>query len=292
MLINVTGRERSVASPPTHHTTSTSGLKLKINKPRPIDPSPTPSNSALASVSNSQGIGGNIDFSLPPQPARSLIPPRPGVQPPPIPGPKRQAEVDEDFSNTKAPTQIAQPTFWSSVEPYLRDIREDDLAMLNFKAEAPELYEIPARGRHYTEVWDEEDGNPLGTTPRLPVPALRQASGSQAQTTAATAATPAPAHFVPAVDMTNEQLVVEHKGLGSLTERIIAGVLGRSRREDPPTSTTTTANGDGYAYAGNNKAHPVDVADLEEKMKRELKSVMLLGDHEDVSPFLAFRVIL
>ena len=41
--------------------------------------------------------------------------------------------MDEDFSNTKAPNQVAFTTFWSSVEPYLREVREDDLAMLGFK---------------------------------------------------------------------------------------------------------------------------------------------------------------
>ena len=61
------------------------------------------------------------------------MPTRPGVHKPPKPGPKKQSEVDEDYSNVKAPNQIGLPTFWNSVEPYLREIREDDLAMLGFK---------------------------------------------------------------------------------------------------------------------------------------------------------------
>lgn len=180
--------------------------------------------------------------------------------------------MDEDFSNTKAPSQIAQPTFWSSVEPYLRDIREDDLAMLNFKADAPELFEIPARGRHYTEVWDEEDGNPPGTTPRVAVPALRHAmlASTQGQGTSTS-------HFVPATEMKDEHLVTENKGLGSLTERIVAGVLGRIKREGPSTAP------DADKYDGNHDVGNVDVADMEDRMKRELKGIMLLGENEDVS---------
>jgi transcriptional adapter 3 len=103
----------ATASPPQ---ASTSGLKLKL---LPSKPSPAPS--------------GHLDFTLPPQPNRPLVPPRPGVQKPPKPGPKRQAEVDIDFSNVKVSNQIAATAFQSSIDPYLRDLREDDLAMLGFK---------------------------------------------------------------------------------------------------------------------------------------------------------------
>lgn len=257
-----------MASPPTHHTTSTSGLKLKINKARPVDPSPTPSGSTLLAPLAVTSNGTTIDFSLPSVPTRALVPPRPGIQPPPKPGPKRQADVDEDFSNVKAPSQIAQPTFWSSVEPYLRDIREDDLAMLNFKADAPELYEIPARGRHYTEIWDEEDGNPPGTTARFSVPSLRQATS--------TPSAPITPHYVPATELKDDHLVQEHKGLGSLTERLVAGLLGRSRKEPAPPPEADK-------YDGNRDIGKVDVAELEDRTKRELKSVTLLGEHDDVS---------
>lgn len=131
-------RSNPLASPPhMTHMTSTSGLKLKLSSAHPTSrphphphPSPTPSSSTNAGAAH---IGANIDFSLPANPARPLVPPRPGIQKPLKPGPKRQYEVHEDFSNTKAPSQVAFTTFWSSVEPYLREVREDDLAMLGFK---------------------------------------------------------------------------------------------------------------------------------------------------------------
>lgn len=131
-------RSSVLASPPHPiHTTSTSGLKLKLSSTHPKsrphphpDPSPTPSGHT---PSASALAGASIDFSLPPNPARPLVPHRPGVQKPIQPGPKRQDEVDGNFSNTKAPNQVAFTTFWSSVEPYLREVREDDLTMLGFK---------------------------------------------------------------------------------------------------------------------------------------------------------------
>jgi transcriptional adapter 3 len=155
--------------------------------------------------------------------------------------------------------------FWSSMEAYIRDIREDDLAMLNFKADAPESFDIPARGRHYTEIWDDEDGNPPGTTPRVAVPALRQPHGGVSVP-----------HFVPAAEMKDELLVEENRGLGNLTERVVAAVV-LGQPEDEATKT-----GDPSIYEGNRDVMRVDVLDLEERMKKELRGVMLLGEHEEV----------
>jgi len=146
----VRDRSMTLASPPPPavHTSSTSGLKLKLapshTKARPHlqpDPSPTPSASTPTA---SALLGAGIDFSLPHALARPLVPPRPGVQKPLKPGPKRQADVEEDFSSVKVPSQIAFTTFWSSVEPYLREIREDDLALLNFKVHC----HFPFRSNH------------------------------------------------------------------------------------------------------------------------------------------------
>lgn len=267
-----TARDRSstLAASPPHAHPQASSLKLKLPtqaKQRP-DPSPAPSSSG-------------IDFSLPSQASRPLVPARPGVQKPMKPGPKRQADVDEDYSNTKAPNQVLFTTFWTSVEPYLREIREDDLAMLGFKADAPESYEIPPRGRHYTEVWDEEDGALPGTTPRVSVPNMRLPPAASGKNPAAPAA-----HFVPATELKDENLMEEFKGLGNITERVVAAVV-----PDPDTARAKAEAVKGKAAeegSGGREAARVDVADLEDRMKRELRSVMLLGEHEEVGWLLVF----
>lgn len=177
--------------------------------------------------------------------------------------------MDEDYSDKKAPSQIAIQTFWQNVEPYIRDIREDDLAMLNFKADTPDSYVIPNRGRHYTEIWDEEDGNPPGTTSRFPVPSMRQGD-----------APPPLTHFV-ASEVRDINLIEENRGLGPMTERIVAAVIGgrdvgeinkeeAARRPEPMDDVQRDAA-------------RVDVVDLEDRVKKELRSVMLLGEHEEVS---------
>jgi transcriptional adapter 3 len=41
-------------------------------------------------------------------------------------------EVKEDFSKAKPPTQVSITTFYSSVEPWLRPLREDELGLLEW----------------------------------------------------------------------------------------------------------------------------------------------------------------
>ncbi|WRT64729.1 uncharacterized protein IL334_001663 [Kwoniella shivajii] len=277
-------RDRSVphlSPPPNHghhghpHQSSTSGLKLKLSQAHPLshsknprpptDPSPTPS---IA------GPSSNIDFSLPAIPVRPLIPPRPGIQKPMKPGPKKQSEVDEDFSNAKAPSQVAFTSFWSGVDPYLKDVKEDDLAMLGFKADAPESYEVPARGRHYTEIWDEEDDVPPGTTSRFPVPNLRLQQIQQQLNGPAILP-----HFVPTNELRDENLVDEQRGLGSLTERVVAAVVGKLGFGEKNENAEKAA-----AEIADVEPAKVDVVDLEERMKKELKAVMLLGEHDEYDP--------
>lgn len=259
-------------STPPPHQASTSGLKLKLapgvhnkSRPQPVDPSPTPSSTASAPLP-----GGHIDWTLPAPPQRALVPPRPEVQKPLPAGPKRQSEVDEDYSDKKAPSQIAMATFWQNVEPYIRDIREDDLAMLNFKADTPDSYLIPARGRHYTEIWDEEDALPPGTTPRFPVPNLRQAANGTHQ--------PPLVHCVP-TEIRDANLLEENKGLGSMTERVVAAVIGG---DDIAAAAKEAADKKPEPEGEAVNATRVDVVDLEDRVKKELRSVMLLGEHEEV----------
>lgn len=140
--------------------------------------------------------------------------------------------------------------------------------MLNFKAEQPDLFTIPPRGRHYTEIWDEEDGNLPGTTSRFPVPTLRPPPKG-------------PLVHCVATEIRDPNLVEEHRGLGPITERLVAAVIGG---EDLAKANKDAAAGrpepDGDV---SREAARVDVVDLEERVKKEMRSVMLLGEHEEVS---------
>jgi transcriptional adapter 3 len=126
---------------------------------------------------------------------------------------------------------------------------------------------MPPRGKHYTEIWDAEDGKEPGTTPRFSVPGVRQAAGTSQ------GGLPLPHMVIPSEF---EVVVDEQRGLGNLTERLVAGTVqcegeqrvGRAEEQ----------------WMAEEDPVKVDVVDLEDRVKRELRSVMLLKDHEDVSP--------
>ena len=77
----------------------------------------------------------------------------------------------EDFSKSKQPSQVQVNTFYTSIEPWLRPIKEEDIGFLQYTADEVEPFIMPKLGRHYSVVWEEEDianyGMPLpGRQPR------------------------------------------------------------------------------------------------------------------------------
>ena len=82
--------------------------------------------------------------------------------------------------------------------------------------------------------------------------------------------------------MRDEALVDDHRGLGHLTERVIAAVLGDLETANAMREEVAGKVGDGLAE-GQRDPMRVDVVELEERIKRELRAVMLLGEHEEVS---------
>ncbi len=77
----------------------------------------------------------NITFAHPSASSSArLVPARPPIPPPPKPGPKRQKDVNDDFTQVKhTGAQVQLSSFWTTLEGYLRDVSEDDLAMLGFR---------------------------------------------------------------------------------------------------------------------------------------------------------------
>ncbi|GLB35590.1 putative histone acetyltransferases subunit 3 [Lyophyllum shimeji] len=177
-----------------------------------VPPPPKAQKSVVSSVQPHVKPPPGPDFSVP-QPY-ALLPLRPPIPPPPLPGPSKPTEVMEDFSKSRQPSQIAVTTFYTSIEPWLRNIREEDVGFLEHTGDEVEPYILPKLGRHYLEVWEDQDAGlippvlvGLGTEPSEPP----------------NFAAPTP-KWDPST-LTETDLLTEERGHGPLTERVISALL-------------------------------------------------------------------
>ncbi|KZT03474.1 uncharacterized protein LAESUDRAFT_333434 [Laetiporus sulphureus 93-53] len=218
------------------------------------------------------------DFALPPQ--SSLLPARPPVLPAPVAGPSTPTEVTEDFSRSKPPgNQVQVSTFYTSIEPWIRPIKEEDIGFLEYTGDDVEPFVLPKRGRHYSEVWEEEDtalyGGPLPTTVAVRATAPRHASVSE----------PLP-RWEPSTLMETD-LLTEERGHGPLSERLVSALIpmhdatewkGVKAAEEAMEGRPGT-NG-AAAQAARDK---LNVADLEDRVKNVLRFYGLLHETPDFS---------
>lgn len=153
------------------------------------------------------------DWSLPS--SQNLLVTKPPALPPPLPGPSKPTDVKDDFSRSKQPSsQVPVTTFYASIEPWLRPIKEEDIGFLEFNGDEVEPFIVPKLGRHYADNWEEEDiasyGAPLQSTL-----AARVASIST---------TPPKGKWDPST-LTEQDLLSEERGHGPLTERLVSALL-------------------------------------------------------------------
>ncbi|KAI6009576.1 histone acetyltransferases subunit 3-domain-containing protein [Pisolithus orientalis] len=189
------------------------------------------------------------DFSVPP--SVQLLPPRPPVAPPPVAGPSKPTEVMEDFSKLKQPPQVPVNTFYTSIEPWIRGIKEEDIGFLEFTGDEIEPYIIPKLGRHYTE------GDSSGSLPKWDPSTLSE-----------------------------PDLLTEERSHGPLTERLISALLpmpdvtvwkGVKAAEE---AMEGRPGGTGAAAARREK---VNVADLEERIQDTMRFHGLLPEPPNYS---------
>ena len=175
-------------------------------------------------------------------------------------------DVNEDFSTSKRPSQV--PSFirvFRVIKPWIRNIKEEDIGFLKYTADEVEPYIIPKLGRHYSEVWEEEDiaiyGGPL------PGFSVTLAGGSEGLSSA-----PAP-KWDPSTLMESD-LLVEERGHGPLTERLVSALLpmpdmtvwkGVKAAED---AMEGRPGGSGAAAA---KREKVNVALLEDRIRDTMR---------------------
>lgn len=190
-------------------------------------------------------------------------------------GPSKPTEVMEDFSKAKQPNQVLVTTFYTSVEPWLRPIKEEDIGFLEYTHDEVEPFVMPKLGRHYSELWEEEDIAQYGVA--LPGTAAVR-SGASLPGSASTAPLP---RWEPAT-LAEADLLTEERGHGPLTERLVSALIpmqnatewkGVKAAEEAMEGRPGT-NG-AAAQAARDK---LNVADLEERVKNVMRFHGLLEE--------------
>ncbi|KAG6853097.1 hypothetical protein C0991_006900 [Blastosporella zonata] len=231
----------------------------------PPPPPPKPQKPVASSSQPPPKSHPGADFTLPP--SHSLLTPRPPIPPPPIPGPSKPTEVTEDFSKSKQPSQVTVTTFYTSIEPWIRNIREEDVGFLEHTGDEVEPYVLPKLGRHYLDVWDDQDAGRI--------PPLGEPTHSFAP--------PAP-KWDPST-LTEADLWTESHGHGPLTERVLSALLpiadagwkGVKAAED---AMEGRPGGSGAAAA---KKERLNVTDLETRIRDTMRYHGLLDSVPDFS---------
>lgn len=196
------------------------------------------------------------------------------------PGPG-QSMVKEATTGRRGGRDLQQTpinTFYNYADAFFKTLTEDDLAWLSSKSDDHEPFQMPPLGRHYKEMWDEEDallasgvvdayGNPLPPISRSPsislgggglpldagvLAAARNGAKDQSkQASRSELEIPPPPHFR-VKQMTDQHLGLESPAVvdarsGPLAERLVASLLPSHREDgrDDPSRTVTEMVGEG-----------------------------------------------
>ncbi|KAJ7778782.1 histone acetyltransferases subunit 3-domain-containing protein [Mycena maculata] len=186
----------------------------KATPPAPHTHPPKAQKSTTTASSSQPASKSGPDFTIPP--AVSLLPMRPPIPPLPKPGPSKPTEVMEDFTTKQSTQQTLVTTFYTSIEPYLRPLREEDIGFLEHTGDEVEPYVMPKLGRHYLDVWAEQDAAAVGAT-------LSPGAGLMRDAPPDAFAPPTP-KWDPSTLM-EPDLLTEARGHGPLTERVLSALL-------------------------------------------------------------------
>ncbi|KAG2177203.1 hypothetical protein INT43_007860 [Umbelopsis isabellina] len=201
---------------------------------------------------------------------------------------------EPDYARVKAKDQVPIQTFWTWVEPYFNALTEEDRRFLLPKEDDPDAHIIPPLGRHYIEVWAENEQSllPSMSSPRSPA----YYSPTRHSVRDLNLSKPEPPHYIYSEKMLADQhLAIEDLSCGALTERLISSML----KEDPAKDALESVEMDDSSTEGgqNDTFDSIDETDdeswsdileqpseettnFEEKLQRELRYIGLLGDDE------------
>ncbi|KAJ1974135.1 Transcriptional regulator, partial [Dimargaris verticillata] len=194
-------------------------------------------------------------------------------------------KVNKDFSRTRVASEVSITTFWTSVDPYFRQITENDLKFLQEQGDMVTPFLTPTLGRHYTQVWAEEDreilaglsavhlnpaasatpaglDSPFGYTPTRTKsrPSSRNARTDGKVVPAASGeltlptVTPTDTHHIPSegkpiTEMLDEHLLDEQIGCGPLADRIVSALILDNLLDEADVAASSDDNATGTSHA-------------------------------------------
>lgn len=180
-----------------------------------------------------------------------------------------------DFIRVKAKDQVPVATFWAALEPYLRNLTEEDRTFLLEKSDNAKYFLIPPLGQYYTEAWAEED----------------QAIGFDSHTRSTSNSSASFKSTHKSKHQNNENSTEDDTGFGSLTDRLLSSLVteelidsseSQVKEEEEEDDETIDEPHQGKTVLELSTDPTDEIVDFEERLRRELRYAGLFGD-DDVS---------
>ncbi|KAI7889177.1 histone acetyltransferases subunit 3-domain-containing protein [Mucor mucedo] len=163
-----------------------------------------------------------------------------------------------DFVRVKAKDQVPILTFWTTIDPYFKVLAEEDRDFLISKENEEKPYIIPPLGRHYTDIWSEDE---LPAMSRSHSPATSSSSHD---------------HLRYVDQITDDHLYKDDITCGNLTERLLSSLVA----DDNITIAEEDDDIFNYDPVGKHYTPHDDIAQFEERLKSELRYAGLFGEDD------------
>ncbi|KAI9361317.1 histone acetyltransferases subunit 3-domain-containing protein [Pilaira anomala] len=195
----------------------------------------------------------------------------------------QQSKDDVDFVRVKPKDQVPIATFWTAMEPYFRNLTEEDRAFLLEKSDNSKPFLIPPLGQYYAEQWAEED-QAIGFGLHTRTPSRQSIDHT-------------PQHKLKYLqrEITDENLLQDDIGSGTLTERLLSSLVAeeildpsevksfQNDDNDDPMSDVETdkqSKHHGRTIVELSSDPTEEIVSFEERLRRELRYAGLFADDD------------
>ncbi|KAI8994778.1 histone acetyltransferases subunit 3-domain-containing protein [Pilobolus umbonatus] len=199
-----------------------------------------------------------------------------------------------DFVRVKAKDQVPILNFWAVIDPHFKPLSEEDRELLLKKPDDEKYHIIPPLGRHYSEIWSEDEQLP--SMSRSNSPATSSISGGSRQGSHDHIFSGKYNHSYTSDD---QHLYKDDGRCGNLTERLLSSLLSDTMATEKVSIAHEEEEEDIFSIAptdiigrkleDNNYIRSLEEmtsisaeesAHFEERLKRELRYAGLFGEDD------------